>query len=85
MDSCECSGTRSLLRLGCSGAVRSLWAWENTAGGEDQDMSVGELLFKFTSETAVHISFDLRYGLGKRGLTVVALGGNLEGMGRGQR
>ena len=47
----ECSGTRSLLGEGCSGTVGSLWPWENSAGREDEDVTVGELLLELTGET----------------------------------
>jgi hypothetical protein len=52
VDRSECSGTRALLGERCSGTVRALGARENAAGGEDQDMAVGELLFELTGETA---------------------------------
>jgi hypothetical protein len=44
-------GTGSLLCEGSSGAVGSLWAGKNTASGEDQDMTVRELLLELTGET----------------------------------
>ena len=50
VDRGECSGTGALLREGCSGTVGALWARENAAGGEDQDMAVGELLLELTGE-----------------------------------
>lgn len=45
------SGAGSLLGLRGSRAVATLGAGKNTAGSEDQNMTVGELLFEFTSET----------------------------------
>jgi len=50
----QCSGTRSLLCERSSGAVGSLWAGEDTAGSEDQDMTVRELLLELTGETLLH-------------------------------
>ncbi len=71
-----------------AGAVAALGAGENTAGGEDQDVTVGELLLELTGETVVVMSVEFfprtRWSK-KEGRTVAALGGNLEGMGRGQR
>lgn len=51
VDSGECSGTRALLSLRGTGTVAALWAGENAARGEDQDMTVRELLLELTSET----------------------------------
>ena len=86
VDGSECSGTGSLLGLRGSGSVASLWAGQDTAGGEDQDVTVGELLLEFTSETFTHVSTafrDLENQAGRH--TVAALCGSPEGMGRGQR
>ena len=52
VDSSECSGTGSLLSLRCTGAVGALWAGKNAARGEDEDVTVGELLLELTGETA---------------------------------
>ena len=51
VDGGECSGTRTLLGLGCSGTVGSLWAGEDTARCKEDDVAVGELLLKLTGET----------------------------------
>jgi len=50
----QCPGTGSLLCERSSGAVGSLWAGKNTASGEDQDMTVRELLLKLTGEALLH-------------------------------
>jgi hypothetical protein len=50
----QCPGTGSLLCERSSRAVGSLWAGKNTASGEDQDMTIGELLLKLTGETVPH-------------------------------
>jgi hypothetical protein len=47
----EGSRTGTLLGLRSAGAVAALWAGENAARGEDQDMAVGELLLELTGET----------------------------------
>jgi hypothetical protein len=54
VNSSQCSGTGSLLCERSSGAIRSLWAGKNTAGGEYQDMTVGELLLELTGETVLN-------------------------------
>ena len=54
MDGGECSGTGSLLCLAGSGAVGSLGAGKDTAGGEDEYVTVGELLLELTGETVAH-------------------------------
>lgn len=51
VDGRQCSGAGSLLGLRGSRAVASLWAGEDSARGEDQDVTIGELLFEFTSKT----------------------------------
>lgn len=51
MDGGQCSGAGSLLCLAGAGSVGALGAGENAAGGEDQDVAVGELLLEFTGET----------------------------------
>jgi hypothetical protein len=53
VNSSQCPGTGSLLCERGSGAVGSLWAGENTTSGENQDMTVRELLFKLTGETVL--------------------------------
>ena len=52
MDSGQCSGTGSLLSLRGSGTVATLGAGQNSAGGEDENVAVGELLLELTGETA---------------------------------
>jgi hypothetical protein len=54
VNSSECSGTRSLLGLRSSGSVGSLGAGKDTAGSEDEDVTVRELLLEFTGETIQH-------------------------------
>lgn len=58
VNSSEGSGTWSLLGLGSAGAVASLWAWENAAGSEDEDVAVRELLLELTGETEECISMN---------------------------
>jgi len=50
VDSGECAGTRALLGLSGAGAVRALGARKNTAGSDDQDVSVRELLLQLAGE-----------------------------------
>lgn len=52
VDGGQGSGTGSLLGLRGAGAVGALWAGEDTARGEEEDVAVGELLLKLTGETA---------------------------------
>jgi hypothetical protein len=49
----QCSGTGTLLSERCAAAVGALGAGEDTAGGEDQDVAVGELLLELTGETRI--------------------------------
>jgi len=51
VNSSECSGTGSLLSLGGARAVGALWAGKDTAGCEEEDVAVGELLLELTGET----------------------------------
>lgn len=51
VDGGQCSGTGSLLGQRGSGAVAALGTGQDAAGGEDEDMTVGELLLEFTGET----------------------------------
>jgi len=53
VDGRQGSGTRALLRLRGARAVATLGARKDTARGEDEDVSVGELLFEFTGETVI--------------------------------
>ena len=50
VDCCECAGSRTLLSLRCAAAVAALWAWQDAAGGDDQDVAVGELLLELAGE-----------------------------------
>ncbi len=50
VDSGQCSGTGSLLGERSAGAVGTLWAGENAARGEEEDVTVGELLLELTGE-----------------------------------
>jgi hypothetical protein len=51
VDSSQSAGTWALLGLAGAGAVGALWAWQDAAGSEDQDVAVGELLLELTGET----------------------------------
>ena len=51
VDGSESAGARTLLGLGCARAGGALGAGQDAAGGDDQDMTVGELLLKLTGET----------------------------------
>jgi hypothetical protein len=53
VDGGEGSRARAFLGLRCAGTVAAFGAGEDTAGGEDQDVAVGELLFEFTGETVL--------------------------------
>jgi hypothetical protein len=64
VDSGECARTWALLRLGGAGAGGALWAWQDAARGEDQDMAVRELLLELTGE-AVEMSVMLNRGQGE--------------------
>lgn len=50
VDSSECSRTWSLLLLQVAGAVGALWSWEDTARGDDEDVTIGELLLEFAGQ-----------------------------------
>lgn len=47
----QCAGAWALLGKGSAGAGGALWAWQDAAGCEDQDVAVGELLLELTGET----------------------------------
>jgi hypothetical protein len=51
MDRSESTRTWALLGLRCARAVGTLGAGQNTAGSDDQDVAVGELLLELTGET----------------------------------
>lgn len=50
VDGGESAGTGTLLGLGCAGVGGALWARQDAAGGDDQDMAVGELLFELAGK-----------------------------------
>lgn len=50
MDSSQCARTWALLGLRCSAAVAALWARQDTAGGNDDDVTVGEFLLELTGQ-----------------------------------
>ncbi len=56
MDSCECAGAWALLGLRCAATIAALWAWEDAAGGDDQDVAVGELLLQLAGDTKSVVS-----------------------------
>jgi hypothetical protein len=63
MDGGQCSGTGALLCLAGAGTVGSFGAGENTAGSENENVTVGELLLELTGETGVLIlDVDSRLG-----------------------
>ena len=47
VDSGERAAARALLRLRGTAAVRAFGAGEDAAGGEEDDLAVGEFLFEF--------------------------------------
>ncbi len=51
VDSSQGAGTWALLGEGSAGAGRALWAWQDAAGSEDQDVTVGELLLELAGKT----------------------------------
>jgi len=54
VDSSKSSGTRTLLGLGSSGSVASLWAGENATSSEDYDVAVREFLLELAGETLLN-------------------------------
>lgn len=50
MHSRQCSGTRTLLRLGGAGAVATFRTRKDSAGGDDQDVAIRELLLKLAGD-----------------------------------
>jgi len=67
VDSGECSGAGALLREGGARTVGALGAGKNAAGGEDQDMAVGELLLELTGESvAISIQSPMPIEVGTR-------------------
>lgn len=55
VDSSQSSGSRSLLCLAGSGSVGSLWPWQDTSRGEEDDVSVAELLLKFSGKSLLDL------------------------------
>ena len=53
VDGRQRAGARTLLRLRGAAAVAALGAGQDAAGGDDEDVAVGELLFEFTGEAVV--------------------------------
>ena len=53
MDSGERAGAWTFLCLGCAAPVAALWAREDAAGGDDEDVAVGELLLEFAGEAGL--------------------------------
>lgn len=47
----QCAGAWALLGERGAGAGGALWAWQDAAGGEDDDVAVGELLLELTGQT----------------------------------
>lgn len=50
MDGSECARTRTLLGLRGAAAVGALRAGEDAAGGDEEDVAVGEFLFELAGE-----------------------------------
>jgi len=50
----ESSGTRTLLSLGSTGSVASLWAGKDATGSHDDDVTVRELLLELTGEALLN-------------------------------
>ena len=48
MHGCQCAGVRTFLRLRRTTAVAAFRAREDPAGGKEEDVALGELLFEFT-------------------------------------
>lgn len=55
VDGSQGSAARTLLSLRCAGAVAAFGAGENTAGCEDQDMAVGELLLELSGQALLDL------------------------------
>ena len=55
MDGGQRARARSLLRLVRAGAVAALGAGEDAARGEDEDVSVGELLLELAGESVTRV------------------------------
>lgn len=53
VDGSERTRTRALLGLGSAGAVAALGARQDAAGGDDEDVAVGELLLELTGEAVL--------------------------------
>lgn len=99
MDGSQCAGAGALLLLGVAGAGGTLGAGQDTAGSQDQDVAVRELLLELTGQTKKRVSllescFGGKYHQekvtgkerrGKKKLTAAEHGGSPAGKGRGQR
>jgi hypothetical protein len=55
MYSSQSTRARSLLGLGGTAAVGSFGTGQDAAGGEDQDMAIGEFLFEFAGEALLNL------------------------------
>lgn len=55
VDSGQSSGSWSLLCLAASRSVGALWSWEDASRGEEDDMSVTELLLQFSGESLLDL------------------------------
>lgn len=51
VDCGQCARAWALLGEGGAGAGGALWAWQDAAGSEDDDVAVGELLLELTGQT----------------------------------
>lgn len=56
MNGCQSAGVRALLGLRCARAVGTFGTRKDTAGGEDEDVAVGEFLFKFAGQAGGGVS-----------------------------
>lgn len=55
MDSGKSAGSRTLLLLGSSAAVGALGAGQDASRGEDEDVTVGELLLEFAGKALLNL------------------------------
>lgn len=91
MNGGESTGDWSLLLLRGTAAVGSLWAGQDTAGSDDEDVTVGELLLKLAGEAVriINIRILLRklgkFGTERRKLTAAEICAIQEAMERGRR
>lgn len=66
VDSGQGSGSWSLLCLAGSRSVGSLWSWKDTSRGEEEDVSVAELLLEFSGESLLGLVESLEKGNGDK-------------------